>query len=165
MIQLLDTFRLQAAGDRQIVITREFAASRRTLFGGLTRPELVRRWLLGPPGWSMVECQIDLQVGGAYRYVWRHVDGRELGMGGEYRDIALPAPLVHTERFDMPWYVGNALVTTELAEHNGRTSLTGTVEYESAAARDSVLASGMEAGAVASYDRLEALLSIWPECC
>lgn len=165
MNQLLDTFRLQAVGQRQIVITRDFDASRRAVFGGLTRPERVRRWLLGPPGWSMVECQIDLQVGGAYRYIWRHVDGRELGMRGEYRDIALPARLVHTERFDMPWYVGEALVTSELAERNGRTSLTGTVEYESAAARDAVIASGMEAGVVASYDRLEALLSIWPECC
>jgi len=165
MNQLLDTFRLQVAGGRQIVITRDFDASRRAVFGGLTRPELVRRWLLGPPGWSMVECQIDLQVGGAYRYVWRHVDGRELGMGGVYREIASPTRLVHTERFDMTWYVGEALVTTELAERNCRTSFTGTIEYESAEARDAVLASGMEAGVVASYDRLEALLSIWPECC
>src|SRR5947199_8947203 len=98
-----------ARGDREIVLTRVFDAPRRLVFDALTKPELVRRWLLGPPGWSMVVCEIDLKVGGAYRYVWRHDrDGSEFGMRGVYREIVPPERLVNTESFDRPWYPGEA---------------------------------------------------------
>ena len=158
MNQLLDTFRLQAVGQRQIVITRDFDASRRAVFGGLTRPERVRRWLLGPPGWSMVECQIDLQVGGAYRYVWRHVDGRELGMGGVYREIVIGERIVATERFDNPWYEGGAVDTVEFREQGGVTTLILTVLYDSREIRDAVLRTPMESGVALGFDNLERLL-------
>ncbi|HEV2842730.1 MAG TPA: SRPBCC domain-containing protein [Chthoniobacterales bacterium] len=81
-------------------MTRAFDATRDLVFDALTKPELVKRWLLGPPGWSMPICEIDLKVGGAYRYVWRHEDGREMGMGGTYREIVRPERLVNTELFD-----------------------------------------------------------------
>lgn len=141
--------------DREIAFSRMFDAPRALVFDALTKPELVKRWLLGPPGWSMPICEIDLRVGGAYRYVWRHTDGREMGMSGVYREVARPSRLVHTETFDTAWYPGDALVTTVLTEQSGRTILTATVIYESREARDSAFQSGMKEGVIASYDRLE----------
>jgi uncharacterized protein YndB with AHSA1/START domain len=156
-----DAGRLQvtAPTEREIVLTRVFAAPRRLVWDALTTPELLKRWLLGPPGWTMVVCAIDLKVGGAYRYVWRRSDGTEMGMGGVYREIVPPERLVHTEVFDVPWYPGEALVTTVLVEQAGRTTFTATILYESRAARDAVLASPMEEGVAASYDRLAELLA------
>jgi uncharacterized protein YndB with AHSA1/START domain len=146
--------------DREIVMTRVFDAPRRLVFDAHTRPELVRRWLLGPPGWSMPVCEIDLRVGGKYRYVWRRdTDGTQMGMGGMYREIVAPERIVNTERFDEAWYPGEALGTLVLVERQGRTTLTVTMRYESRAARDGVLKSGMETGVAASYDRLAEMLA------
>jgi uncharacterized protein YndB with AHSA1/START domain len=151
-------FSVAARGEREIALTRVFEAPRALVFEALTRPEHIRRWLLGPPGWTMAVCEVDLRAGGAYRFVWRRDDGTELGMGGVYREIAPPERLVHTERFDAAWYPGEAVVTTVLIEEGGRTKLASTVSYESRDARDAVLRSGMEAGVAASYDRLSGLL-------
>jgi uncharacterized protein YndB with AHSA1/START domain len=144
--------------DREIVMTRVFDAPRRLVFDALTKPELVRKWLLGPPGWTMPVCEIDLRVGGAYRYVWRHENGNEMGMGGVYREIARPERFVATEKFDEAWYPGEALDTTVLTEQGGKTTLTVTVQYESREVRDAVLKSPMEQGVAAGYDRLAELL-------
>ena len=145
---------LTATSDREITMTRVFDAPRKLVFEALTKPDLIKRWLLGPPGWSMIVCTVDLKVGGAYRYVWRHENGTEMGMGGIYREIAPPDRIVHTEAFDQAWYPGEAVVTTKLVEQGGRTTMTGTIRYESQAARDAVLKSPMESGVKASYDRL-----------
>lgn len=152
--------RVAAGGERDIVMTRAFAAPRERVWEALTRPDLVRRWLLGPPGWTMTVCEMDLRVGGSYRYVWRRdADGHEMGMGGVYREVAPPRRLVATEVFDHSWYPGHALDTTELSERGGVTTLTLTVRYESREARDGVLKSPMAEGVGASYNRLEALLA------
>jgi uncharacterized protein YndB with AHSA1/START domain len=152
--------KVTARGDREIVMTRAFDAPRRLVFDAFTKPELVKRWLLGPAGWSMPVCEIDLKVGGTYRYVWRHdPDGKEMGMGGVYREIAVPERVVATEKFDSPWYGSEALTTIVLVEQAGKTTVTQTMLYESREARDSVLKSGMEKGVAASYDRLAELLA------
>lgn len=152
--------KVAAQGDREIVMTRVFDAPRRLVFDAFTKPDLVKRWLLGPPGWSMPVCEIDLKVGGTYRYVWRRdSDGTEMGMGGVYREITAPQRLVCTEKFDESWYPGEAVDTVVLVEHRGKTTLTQTVLYESQEARDTVLKSPMERGVTASYDRLEELLA------
>ncbi|MGA7907502.1 MAG: SRPBCC family protein [Candidatus Sulfotelmatobacter sp.] len=151
---------LTAHGDREIVITRVFDAPRTLVFDAFTRPELLRRWLLGPPGWSMPVCEIDLRVGGAYRYVWRNTsDGSEMGMGGVYREILAPERIVATEKFDQPWYPGEGVGTIVLVEREGKTTLTQTLLYESRQAREMVLASPMERGVAASYDRLANLFA------
>ncbi len=151
--------KLTTRGDREIVMTRVFDAPRRLVFDALTKPELVKQWLLGPPGWSMPVCEIDLKVGGAYRYVWRRdSDGTQMGMGGVYREIVAPERLVATERFDEAWYPGEAVGTLVLVEQGGKTTLTQTELYQSREARDAVLKSGMEQGVAASYDRLAELL-------
>src|SRR5881409_2420967 len=153
------TLKLTTPGERELVMTRSFDAPRQLVFDAHTKPELVRRWLLGPPGWSMPVCEIDLRVGGKYRHVWQHErDGRKMGMGGVYREIVVPERLVTTERFDEAWYPGEALGTLVLVEQGGRTTLTQTMLYESREARDAVLKSGMESGVKASYDRLADLL-------
>ena len=152
--------KLSTSSEREIVMTRAFNAPRHLVFDALTKPELIRRWLLGPPGWSMPVCEVDLRVGGHYRYEWRHdSDGRDMGMGGIFREIVAPGRLVQTEKFDQSWYPGEALTTAVLVEHKARTTLTTTVLYESQAARDGILKSGMERGVAASYDRLEELLA------
>ncbi|HEV7669925.1 MAG TPA: SRPBCC family protein [Thermoanaerobaculia bacterium] len=144
--------------EREIVMTRVFDAPRHLVFEAMTRPELLKRWLLGPEGWSLPVCEIDLREGGAYRYVWQKGDTR-MGMGGVYQEIAAPERIVQTEVFDDAWYPGEAINTTVLAEENGRTTLTLTILYPSQEARDAVLAAPMEDGVAASYDRLAELLA------
>jgi uncharacterized protein YndB with AHSA1/START domain len=145
--------------DRELAMTRVFDAPRRLVFDALTKPELVRRWLLGPDGWSMPVCEIDLRVGGSLRYLWRHADGREMGMRGVFREIVRPERLVHTEVFDDPWYPGEGLDTVVLKEVRGKTTLTSTVRFESKEVRDAVLKTPMESGVARSYDRLEEILA------
>src|SRR5271166_2227921 len=101
-----ESLKVTTRGDREIVMTRVFNAPRRLVFDALTRPELVKQWLLGPPGWSMPVCEIDLKVGGAYHYLWRNANGTEMGMHGVFREIVVPERLVTTENFDQPWYPG-----------------------------------------------------------
>lgn len=153
------TLQVTTQGDREIVMTRVFDAPRVLVFDAFTKPELVRRWLLGPPGWEMPVCEIDLRVGGRYRYVWRHANGSQMGMGGMYREIVKPGRIVATEKFDESWYPGEALGTVVLVEQGGRTTVTQTVLYESREARDVVLKSPMESGVAASYDRMAELLA------
>jgi uncharacterized protein YndB with AHSA1/START domain len=154
-----ETLKIAARGDREIVMTRDFNAPRHLVFDAFTKPELVKQWLLGPPGWSMPVCEIDLRVGGAYRYLWRRdSDGTEMGMGGVYREIVPPERIVSTEVFDQAWYPGEALGTFLFSEVDGKTTVTQTIQYQSREARDGVLKSGMESGVTASYDRLAQLV-------
>jgi len=153
------TLKLTTHGDREIVMTRVFDAPRSLVFEAFSKPELVRQWLLGPPGWSMPVCEIDFRVGGRYRYVWRHANGQEMGMGGVHREIVVPERIVATEKFDESWYPGEAVGTIVLVEQGGKTALTQTVLYESSEAREAVLKSPMEQGVTAGYDRLAELLA------
>jgi len=153
------TFDITAHGDREIVVTRVFDAPRRLVFDAYTKPELVKRWLLGPEGWSMPVCEIDLREGGKYRYVWRNdADGQEMGMGGIFREVVPPDRILATEKFDEAWYPGEALDTITLTEQDGKTRLRQTILYNSRETRDAVLKSPMQYGMAASYDRLEGYL-------
>jgi uncharacterized protein YndB with AHSA1/START domain len=145
--------------DREIVISRAFDAPRALVFDCHTKPELVCRWLLGPPGWSMPVCDIDLRVGGKYRYVWRNDDGREMGMGGVFHEIAPPECIVTTELFDEDWTGGEARNVTVFTEADRRTTMTMTIAYSSREARDGALATGMTGGMEQSYQRLEQVLT------
>jgi uncharacterized protein YndB with AHSA1/START domain len=154
-----DSFKLSTPSDREILVTRDFDAPRRLVFDAFSKPELVRRWLLGPPGWTMPVCEIDLRVGGTYRYVWRNEKDRsQMAMGGVFREVVRLERLVATEKFDDSWYPGEALDTTVFIETRGITRTTITILYESQEARDTARRSGMEHGMAAGYDRLETLL-------
>jgi len=157
-----ETLRITTPSDREIAMTRVFDAPRALVFDAHTKPALVKQWLGVFGGWSLAECEIDLKVGGTFRYVWRKSNGREMKMHGVYREIVAPERIVSTEEFDDPWYQGAAVGTLVLVEHAGKTTLTNTIRYESKEVRDAVLASPMEHGVVASYDKLAELLSTTP---
>jgi uncharacterized protein YndB with AHSA1/START domain len=144
--------------DREVTVTRTFAAPARLVFDCHTKPEYVQRWLLGPPGWSMPVCEIDLKVGGSYRYVWRNDDsGAEFGMRGTFMEISAPERIVHTESMDGA--EGEALCTSTFVEREGQTTLSVTIRFASKEMRDHVLQTGMTDGMAASYDRLEELMN------
>jgi uncharacterized protein YndB with AHSA1/START domain len=151
--------KIEARGEREIVTMRVFDAPRRLVFDAWTKPELLMRWFGGPREWSLTVCEIDLRVGGAYRFVTRHINGSEMGWGGIYREIAAPARLVFTERFDEHWYPGDALITIDFVEESGRTTFTTTMSYASREARDAVVKSPMEMGIAESYVRLDEFLA------
>jgi uncharacterized protein YndB with AHSA1/START domain len=156
----MSTLKVSTPSDREIAMTREFDAPRQLVWDAHTKPELVKRWLLGPDGWSMPVCTIDLRVGGSYRYEWRRdSDGSIMGMGGVYREIVRLERIVATEKFDEPWYEGDAMDTLTLTERAGKTILTNTIRYASKAVRDAVLKSPMESGVAQSYDRLATLIA------
>jgi len=119
------------------------------------RPELLQRWY-GPEGWSLTICEIDLRVGGAWRFVGRGPKG-EYGFHGVYREIDRPGRLVFTEIYD-PFPDAESVVTSVFTEEGGKTRLTVTALYPSLEVRDSVLKTGMSDGAAISYDRLEDLV-------
>jgi uncharacterized protein YndB with AHSA1/START domain len=136
---------------------RAFDAPRAMVYEAFTRPDLVRRWLTGPEGWTMPVCEIDLRVGGTFRCVWSR-DGKQFGLRGQFCELVPPARIVHTEIFDDDWTGGEALVTT-VFEAGDVTTVTMTIRYASQAVRDAVVKTGMTSGVEASYDRLERILS------
>jgi uncharacterized protein YndB with AHSA1/START domain len=146
--------------DREIVITRVFDAPRALVFDAMSKSELLKRWLLGPPGWAMVDCENDLKVGGAFRHVWRKADGAEMAMRGVYREVVPPERIVRTEIFELGCdaQAAEQVATLVLTERGDKTALTLTVVFPSKEARDATIASGMERGVAASYDRLAELL-------
>ena len=149
--------------DREIAMTRVFDAPRSMVFDAWTKPELLKRWLGVFGEWKFAVCKVDLKVGGKYRYVWRGADGKEMGMGGVYREIVRPERIVCTERFDEPWYAGgDAIDTTVFVEKDKKTTVTTTVLYASKQVRDSVLKSPMEGGVAKSYDALDEVLASMP---
>ena len=145
-------------GERAILITRSFKAPRKLVFDAMSKPEMMKHWFHGPPGWTLTTCNMDLRPGGTYRWVWTNDKGHEMGMGGTIREVIPPERMVSTEKFDQSWYPGEAVNTIILTEENGRTLMSLTVEYETPEARDGVLASPMASGMDASYDRLDAFL-------
>lgn len=149
---------LTKPSEHEIMVTRNFAAPRSAVFDALTNPAVVTQWLLGPTGWTMPICEIDLRVGGKFRFKWRHTDGSELGMSGVYREVEPPTRLTNTEVFDEDWTGGETLTTVGLAEREGVTTLSQTIRYSSPAARDGALATNMLDGMNASFDRLDKLL-------
>jgi uncharacterized protein YndB with AHSA1/START domain len=151
--------KITTPSDREIVMTRVFAAPRRLVYDAWTKPELLKRWLGVFGGWELAVCEIDLKVGGTYRYLWRGPDGTEMGMRGVYREIVPAERIVCTEVFDQPWYEGEAVDTLTFVEKDGKTTATTTVLYASKAVRDAVLKSPMEHGVAAGYDRLEEILA------
>jgi len=152
------TFQVTTPSANEMVMTRLFNAPRRLVFDAMSKPEHVKRWWgnLGD-GYSVPVCEIDLRVGGKWRFVNAHPQG-EAVFYGVYREIDPPGRLVFTEIFE-PFPGAESVVTSLLAEENGQTRLTAICAYPSQEVRDMVRATGMEKGAAASYDRLEDLVT------
>jgi uncharacterized protein YndB with AHSA1/START domain len=139
--------------EEQILIRREFEAPNHLVYKAWTTPELVKRWWSGNRG-EMTIAEIDLRVGGAWRYVMVTDEGFEVAFHGEYREIVPNKRIVSTEVYEgMP--VGEALNTVTLTETEGRTTLTVLVQHSSKEARDAHIDSGMETGMQEGMDLLE----------
>ena len=150
------TAKVTLPSDNQILITREFDAPRHLVYKAFTTPELVRRWWTAKRG-EMTTCEIDLRVGGRWRYVMVTPDGAEVGFHGEYREIVPDERIVSTEAFEgIPDADDHAsLNTMTLAETNGRTKLEILVEHPTKEGRDMHIQSGMEDGLQDALDLLE----------
>jgi uncharacterized protein YndB with AHSA1/START domain len=162
-----ETLEVTTPSDLEIEMTRFFDAPRRLVFDAMVKPELLRRWLIGPPGWAMTVCEVDLRVGGKYRCGWQREataatspecenmpDAFEVH--GIYREIVPSERIVATE------FMGpgeGSLVTQVLVEQNGRTKFTQTMRFHSLQERDAALKSGMAEGTAISYDHLAAMLA------
>jgi uncharacterized protein YndB with AHSA1/START domain len=158
--------------DTTIVMTRSFNAPRPMVWDAMTKAELVRRWMFCPPGWSWAACEMDVRVGGKYRWEWNGPIGQlALTIRGEHKEVQPPARIVHTELMEMapgagecgpeggcpePWEL---VATVELTEKEGVTSMKMTLAFGSKPARDAALASGMEQGMEAGYQGLDAHLA------
>ena len=163
--------KVETPSDREVVVTREFDAPRQLVWDAHTKPELLKRWLLGPPGWSMPYCTVDLRVGGRYRYVWRSdEDGSQFGCHGVHTEVEPLARIVTTERMDgldgQPMNIENpadegdpALNTLTLTESGGRTTLRLSMVFPTAEIRDLAVNQGMTDGMGMGYDRLDDVLA------
>jgi uncharacterized protein YndB with AHSA1/START domain len=139
-------------------MTRAFNAPKHLVYRCWTEPELVRRWL-GPRSTPMVVCEMDVRIGGYYRWTWSMPDGGEMGMGGQYIELVPDERIVNTERFDESWYGGEALDTLTLTERDGVTTCTLVALAETTEAREAMMNSGMESGVAEGYDRMDEVLA------
>ncbi len=150
-----ESFKVTTPSDREITITRLFNAPRSLVFEAMTKPEHVRKWWgCLDERYSVTGCQIDLRVGGAWRFVGKGPDGQNPVFYGVYREINPPDRLVYTEIYE-PFPEVESVVTQILTEERGKTRITITSLYPSHEVRDMVLKTGMERGAALSYDKLE----------
>jgi len=150
------TAKVSLPADNQILITREFAAPRANVWRAYTEPELIKRWWAGRKG-TVTSVDVDLRIGGQWRYVMTANGGFEVAFHGEFRMIDAPSLLINTEAFEgVPDPEATAgLVTVTLTERDGRTYMELLCEYPDKAVRDAVIDSGMESGMQESYDTLE----------
>ena len=142
--------------DREVMVTRVFDAPRRLVWDAFTKCEHMQQWMLGPEGWTMPICQMDLRPGGKIRWGWRRADGTEMTITGVTKEVSPPERFVMTESWGDPW--PESLNTLVLTEKDGKTTLTQTLLYPSKAARDAALQTGMKDGMVVTYERLDSFL-------
>jgi uncharacterized protein YndB with AHSA1/START domain len=146
--------------DREIRITRAFDAPRNLVWDAHTKPELVRRWLLGPPGWEMPVCRIDLRVGGEYRYEWEDKGrNKKMAMSGTFTEVVKPEKIASRETFDDDWTGGDTLANQLFTEKGAKTTSVMTILYASKEARDGAAATGMTDGMEMGYQRLDEVLA------
>lgn len=165
-----NSFSVTTPTDREIVITRTFDAPRHLVWDAMTKPDLIRKWLFSPPGWSLTECTEDIRPGGSFHWLWSGPDGPAMSMRGVYREVVPPRPdggggrIVRTETFEFGCgpQAGEQLCTLELTQRDGKTHLTLTVLYPTKEARDATIASGMSRGVAAGYDNLDTILAATP---
>jgi uncharacterized protein YndB with AHSA1/START domain len=143
--------------DREVTITRVFAAPRQLVFDAFTKCEHLRNWMLGPDGWTMPICEMDLRPGGKIRWTWRRETGTEMTITGVMQEFSPPDRFVATESWGAPW--PETLNTTVFVEKDGRTTVTQTILYPSKEARDAATATGMTDGVNVSFERLDQYLA------
>ena len=151
--------------DREVQVKRSFDAPARLVWQAYTEPDLMRRWLSGTPGWTMPVCEMDVRVGGKYRWRWRSDErGQEFGFSGEHLEVVPRSRIVHTQYFDagdLDASMGSepSVVTVTFVEAGGITSVTTTIKFASKADRDAAFSTGMTDGMEENYKRLDGVLA------
>ncbi len=140
--------------DHQILMERDFDLTAAQLFAAHTEPDLIRRWMSGMPGWSMPVCEVDLRVGGQYRWEWAHPEGHKMGVSGTFKEVVRNERIVQTEAYDEPWYPGGCEVSISVSDESP--NLVMLLTYEEPEARDISLKTGV-AGVEDGYKRIETL--------
>ena len=165
MSMVIEKAQVTLPSDQEVKVVRSFRAPRALVYRAYTEPSLVKRWLLGPPGWSMPVCEMDVRVGGRYRWQWRSDEGdQQFGFSGTFREVQPGSKLVHTEAYD-PGTVGGgfpgkeAIVTVSFTEDAGVTTVTSLIDFGSKEARDAAVKTGMTDGMEQSYQLLDAMLA------
>ncbi len=168
MSMTLEKAQVTLPSDREVQVARSFKAPRALVYRAFTEPELVRQWMLGPPGWTMPVCEMEVRVGGAYRWRWRsNEDGTEFGFNGIFREVEPGERLVHSESYDpgttgQGMGDGEALITLTFIEDGGVTTVTSLMDFGSKESRDAAVATGMTDGMEQSYQLLDRLLGQQP---
>lgn len=148
--------------DREVRVTRQFNAPRQFVYDAHTKPELLRKWLVGYPGWDMPVCEMDVRVGGEYRWQWKNRDdGKSFGFFGKFTEVDGPARLAHDQYFN-PGDLGTSMpvgdpckISLDINEQNGVTTLVCTMKFVSKEARDGAVATGMTDGMEFNYKYLD----------
>jgi uncharacterized protein YndB with AHSA1/START domain len=162
---MFPTAQVTLPSDREVKVMRSFKAPRALVYRAYTEPNLVKQWQLGPPGWTMPVCEMDVRVGGRYRWVWKSdADGSQFGFSGAFREVDPAVRLVQTERYE-PGTVGGeypgaeALITVSFADDNGMTTVTTLMDFGSREGRDAAMSTGMTDGMEQSYALLDKKLA------
>jgi uncharacterized protein YndB with AHSA1/START domain len=149
---------LKTEGDRHVVVTRRFDAPPELVYRAHTDPELIKKWLLGPDGWTMPVCINDAKPGGQIRYEWSDGNGNGFFLTGQYVELVPFSRIVHVERMHLPDPTPDNHVETRFEPVGKGTLMTMRMTLPSAEVRASMLATGMEHGMEASYQRLEKMI-------
>ena len=149
---------LKTEGDRHVIVTRHFAAPPEMVYRAHTDPELIRKWLLGPDGWTMPVCVNEAKPGGKIRYEWTDGNGGGFSLTGEYVELKPFSRIVHVERMHLPDATPDNHVETRFAPDGTGTLMTMRMTLPDANTREAMLATGMDHGMEASYARLETIL-------
>jgi uncharacterized protein YndB with AHSA1/START domain len=149
---------LKTEGDRQVVVTRRFAAPPEMVYRAHTEPALIKKWMLGPEGWTMPVCINEARPGGNIRYEWSNGNGGGFVLTGEFVELVPFSKIVHIERMHLPDPTPDNRVETGFEPDGKGTLLTMRMTLPDAGTRTRMLATGMEHGMEASYERLESML-------
>jgi uncharacterized protein YndB with AHSA1/START domain len=150
------TLELKTEGEKYVVITRRFAAPPESVYRAHVEVELIKRWVLGPPGWTMPVCINEAWPGGKIRYEWANGEGAGFYLTGEYVELVPGSKLVHIERMHLPDPTPDNHVVTTFTPDGKGTLLTMRMTLPNAEVRAAMLATGMDKGMEVSYQRLEA---------
>ena len=163
MASKMEKAQVSLPSDSTVRVTRSFRGPRELVYRAFTEPALLQRWQLGPPGWTMPVCEMDVRVGGKFLWRWRSIEnGKQFGFHGEFREVSPPSKLVHTEFYD-PGDVGGdmgdgSLITLELTQAGAITTAVVDMDFHTKQARDAAVATGMTDGMEQSYAGLDAML-------
>lgn len=161
----MSKMKVDTPSDREVRVVRDFAAPARFVWDAHTKPELLRRWQYGFEGWSLPVCEMDVRVGGSYRWRWRNdKDGQEMGFFGKFLEVVPFTRLVYDQYYDpgslgIPMTSEPVIITSVFDEVRGRTTLTLTMLFASKDERDASIATGMTDGMELSYQRIDAMVA------